>query len=700
MLVKNFNLFFILLASVFLLSSVRAQNSGRVDLSHFKKDSKVKVNVTGDRLDVSWPAEDGMMARLVFSLTENTPLFKSISLEKGNSVTKIASDLHPEFLMTIGKRDLISQNGWNIFFDKVFKKPYQAYRLQLQGRNAALSTSGSRTIIKIGEITAKDFRGVLEITLYNYSSLFNVAAAVMTQTDSTAIIYDAGLTGKGPALKKIGWFDTNDTYVSKDIQGGDSSTNVAVKYRAITAESANGSIAVFPAPHQYFYPLDEAFNLSFTWYGPNYRNLINEYGIGIRQDLKGDNRWVPWFNAPPGTIQKLNFFCLLGKSNGKDLLEQVKKYTHSDQYKKLDGFKTMASHFHNEYVMNNMMKGKASPGTPEFVSVFKKTGIDIVHLAEFHYTAHPRGPYETRLAELDSLFKLCKEASDPSFLLLPGEEPNEFFGGHWLELFPRPVYWIMSRAEGKPFVEENSKYGKIYHIGDKADMLRLLELENGIAWTAHPRTKGSTGFPDKYKDEPFFRSEHFLGAAWKAIPADLSQPRLGKRVFDLLDDMNNWGLKKKVIAEADLFSVTHHNEMYAHLNVNYLRLPKLPRYNDGWGEIIDVLRVGRFFSSTGEVLIPEFTVNGKGSGETVSKDHLTNAEVRFKLHWTFPLSFAEIISGDGKTTFRQRVDLSETNSFGDKTYTVKANLAGRKWARLEVWDVASNGAFTQSVYFE
>ncbi|MCK7553961.1 hypothetical protein MKQ70_02630 [Chitinophaga sedimenti] len=40
------------------------------------------------------------------------------------------------------------------------------------------------------------------------------------------------------------------------------------------------------------------------------------------------------------------------------------------------------------------------------------------------------------------------------------------------------------------------------------------------------------------------------------MPADLSKPRLGLRVLDLMDDMNNWGLKKTVICEADLFTIT------------------------------------------------------------------------------------------------------------------------------------------------
>ena len=113
----------------------------------------------------------------------------------------------------------------------------------------------------------------------------------------------------------------------------------------------------------------------------------------------------------------------------------------------------------------------------------------------------------------------------------------------------------MSRKEGMPFVTNDPKYGKVYRIGDKGDMLKLLQIENGLAWTAHARTKGSTGFPDAYKNEEFFKSDHFLGAAWKPMPADLSQEKLGLRVLDLMDDMNNWGLKKHVLGEADLFTI-------------------------------------------------------------------------------------------------------------------------------------------------
>ena len=56
-----------------------------------------------------------------------------------------------------------------------------------------------------------------------------------------------------------------------------------------------------------------------------------------------------------------------------------------------------------------------------------------------------------------------------------------------------------------------------------------------------PRIKASNWTPDIYRDEDFYLSDHWLGAAWKAMPADLSHDRLGRRVLDLLDDMANWG---------------------------------------------------------------------------------------------------------------------------------------------------------------
>jgi hypothetical protein len=672
----------------------------KVKTTKFSRKNEATFSASGNLLRFKWPAEDQRFAEVVLNMDPAEALFKSLSLITNGSAKVISTNLDPAFLLSIGKRDLMSQNGWNIFFDRVPLKPYKTYPVVLKKTNAEVITIGSRTVIRISSVSADKFSGHLEITFYDGSSLFNIAAVVSTSDDATAIVYDAGLVDKKSDWKNISWTNTTDEFVTNQIESTDTARNLAVKYRTVAAKGTHGAIAIFPAPHQYFYPLDEAFNLKFTWYGANYRNMINGFGMGIRQDLKGDNRYVPWFNAPPLTKQRLNFFCYLSEKDEQSAFSEIKKFTHNDSYVKLPGFKTMSSHFHNEFVMKVMMANKEMPDVPDFVKVFKKTGIDIVHLAEFHYTAHPQGPDELRLLELKMLYDMCKKYSDNQLLLLPGEEPNEFFGGHWLQFFPKEVYWIMSRKKGQPLFENHPVYGRIYHIGDKNDMLKLLEMENGLAWTAHARTKGSVNAPDVYKEEPFFKSDQFMGAAWKAMPADLSEPKLGKRVLDLLDDMNNWGEKKTVITEADLFTITPENEMYAHLNVNYLMMDKMPAYAEGWQPVLTAMQKGKFFSSTGEVLMPQLTINNKMSGETISLDKSGTANVKLKLNWTFPMNFIEVISGDGTKVYHDKIDLSDTRAFGDKLFQFKTKLNGRKWVRIEAWDIAANGAFSQTFYID
>jgi hypothetical protein len=219
-------------------------------------------------------------------------------------------------------------------------------------------------------------------------------------------------------------------------------------------------------------------------------------------------------------------------------------------------------------------------------------------------------------------------------------------------------------------------------------MMKLLEVEDGLAWTAHARIKASSWTPDIFRHEDFFISDHWLGAAWKAMPADLAHDRLGRRVLDLLDDMANWGNRKYVLGEVDVFKLDHTHELYGHMNINYLKLRHVPGFDQGWKGVLDCLRSASFFVSTGEVLIPEFAI----------KDEKDGRRFRASLRWTFPLRFAELVSGDGQKVYHQRLDLSYTSSFGEQTLELPVNLEGRTWARLEVWDIACNGAFTQPIW--
>jgi hypothetical protein len=400
---------------------------------------------------------------------------------------------------------------------------------------------------------------------------------------------------------------------------------------------------------------------------------------------------------------------LITRGSANEALEETLRFTHGDRFPHLEGYQTLTSHFHMA-IATAELEEKARGLTrsiPDFVGMFKDMGANMVHLAEFHGDGHPQDPGPRRLSELQALFDECRRLSDNDLLLIPGEEANVYLGlpqpgrnaGHWLYLFPRPVYWTMTRGAGQPFREAHPRLGPVYHVGSRGEMLDLLKIENGLAWTAHPRIKASSWAPDVYRKEDFFLSDHWLGAAWKAMPADLSHDRLGRRVLDLLDDMANWGQHKYVLGEVDVFKLDRTHELFGHMNVNYVQLKRTPSFDDGWKSVLEALREGRFFVSTGEILIPEFSLGGKQSGSTISLPQSNgHAELRAMLRWTFPLRFVEVISGNGVSVHRQRIDLSDTEPFGAKALNLELDVSRRTWVRLEAWDVACNGAFTQPIW--
>jgi hypothetical protein len=391
-------------------------------------------------------------------------------------------------------------------------------------------------------------------------------------------------------------------------------------------------------------------------------------------------------------------------------MRQVLKFTRGDRFAELPGYLTMTSHWHMaiaEATLKQRESG-AAPTVPELVGVFKRLGVNLVHLGEFHGDGHQRDPGPLRLPELATMFSECRRLSDDQLLLIPGEEINQFLGlpaperhpGHWMSLFPKPVYWTMVPEDERPFVEEHATYGRVYHVGRRADMIRLIKEENGLVWAAHPRIKASSWTPDIFRHEDFFLADYWLGAAWKAMPADLSRPKLGEAPLEVFSNMANWGNKKYMLGEVDVFKIDSTHELFGHMNVNYVRLPRVPRFDEGWQFVLDALRSGQFFVTTGEVLITDFQIDGKESGETLQLGRSGTATLRFDVQWTFPLNFAQIVTGDGRQVYRQTIDLSDTTAHGTRTVSVPVDLTDRYWVRLEVWDAAANGAFTQPVWVE
>ncbi len=691
--------------SVSLLIFASSNIAATIDRSGFKEGDGFSLETKSNALRLEWPADEGkgfieFDFRPQNTPTGRTPLIKSIGIRGKQAL----SNLDPHYILWVGPRDLERRKGWTIFFDRVQRKRYTAEKAFLEPENIKASRNHNIATIEISGLSSDSFSGSLAFIAYEGSPFIRMEARVSTEKEATAFLYHCGLSKRDINGETVHYIDPFGNSIDKKI-GSEFAAPLQTKYRSVAVASDSGSLGIMPPPHQFLYPLDFADNYGYNWSGLNYSDFIIGYSWGIRQPPIGDNRFAPWVNAAPGDLQKLPAFLVISDENGAANLEKIKSYTRSDSFKPLPGYKTFTSHYHIEHALDYIEKQKAQGVSgipqglenPEFVDVFKKMGVEIVHLAEFHKRATPGMATQPRLEQLKVLHEECARLSDEGFLLLPGEEPNVHLGGHWISFFPTPVNWVLNRPDGTPFEQEIEGFGKVYHVGSQEDVLKLFEKENGLMWTAHARIKSSTGFPDFYKDNQFFKSDHFLGAAWKAMPADYSRDMLGWRVLDLLDDMNNWGNRKQILGEVDIFKIYKGYELYGAMNINYIKLDQLPSYEEGWQPILDTIRAGSFFTTTGEILITDFSVNGKESGQVLQKK-LKKAKLSANLEWTFPLSHAEIVTGDGEEIFRQRIELLDTKEFNTKTLSQKIDLSNRAWVRIEVWDIAANGAFTQPVW--
>ena len=368
--------------------------------------------------------------------------------------------------------------------------------------------------------------------------------------------------------------------------------------------------------------------------------------------------------------------------------EAVLAYTHDDVFKPLPGFKVMAGHFHLDF--NEQLRDRGTLDyQPPWVAVFRALGINILYLGDFHDDSHPNDPGPERFKEQKAYFEGAQRVSDRDFLVMPAEEPNAYFGGHWWLLTPKPVYFSHAepRPAGQPFMENDPTYGEVYHVGSSADILNMVNREHGILWTTHPRTKSSEGYPDAYKDQPFFQSDRFIGASWESLPVDLSEKEECEvRCFGTQDDMSNWAPKAKfMIAEGDTYTKWPDDETYPQLAINYIKLDKVPLYNESWAPIIDGMQRGEFYGTTGEVLFHQWGVEGSGARSVYSAN----------IEYTYPLEFADLVWSDGTKVEHKYVDLTDTTPFGTREFKIPFDATGKKWVRFSVWDSAGNGAWVQ-----
>ena len=723
------------------------------NLGEYRAAQGLTASIANDMLTATWDGDPGQQVRVRFTVVGGVPTIQDIAVRaqaRGDWKT-VAAGLTPDFRVVTGRRRVTEQQlqplrqlkvdltpsivdriKWDAFWDAPLNvEPIEDTRTNaippLKGilnqpglprtpeeiarasalfssRGCDVTTNGARLEISFDGVQLGVFQGRLQYTIYKGTNLLEQEIVARTDVDSVAYKYEAGLKGLpiGPA-SRVAWRDVANNWQEYRFGGSGNASPVPLRAsnRLVVAEGPGGSVAAFPPPHNFFWSREVSFNQGYVWYR---KDSAATYSFGVRQPEaesypeemgRGEEDTRQNFalrSARPGTWQHMPIYLYVSAAPAEGAARGALAFTREDRFKGLPGYQVMATHFHTAMVGRLRRLGGLDARLHDF-DVMKAAGVNI--FAPIDGSGLGFGvPREDRLKTLADYYDAARRHSDRRFLIMPNEEGAAGgLGGHNDLLISHPVFWLTGRTADQPLVEDHPTYGKVYRIGGPADMMEMARRENLLIFMPHPRSKGSTGYPDAIKDRDYFRDEHYrgIGVRW-GMGLDGSELRLCEiRCQTLWDEMNNWLADvatppKFIQAITETYQQGPGDDFYANSPVNYVKLDALPAPGD-WSPIVNAMKRGDYFWTSGEVLISGYAVQGAGATRTIVAD----------LEWTFPLDFVEVVWGDGVKVDRQIISATDLPPLGRKHFEIPFDTAGKKWVRFAAWDTAGNGAMVQPV---
>ncbi|MBI2186866.1 MAG: hypothetical protein HYU37_07035 [Acidobacteria bacterium] len=721
------------------------------NLSEYRPTSGLTAAVAGDVLTTTWEGDAGQQVRLRLAVVGGVPTIQELAVRARGDWQIVASGLTPEYRVVTGLRrvteqqlqplrqlkveltqKLVDEIKWDAFWDAPLnvepientrtnaippvkgilnqpglpRRPEEIARASaaFAVRGCAVKTSGARLEIGFDGVRLGVFEGRLQYTVYRGTNLIEQEILARTEVDSVAYKYEAGLKGlRIDQASRVAWRDVAGNWQQYRF-GGAVNTGIVplrAENRLVIAESSGGSIAAFPPPHNFFWSREVSFNQGYVWYR---KDSASTYAFGVRQPEaeshademgRGEEDTRQNFalrSARPGTWQRMPLYLYVSAAPAEAAARGALAFTRDDRFKPLPGYQVMATHFHTAMVGRLRRLGGLDMRLHDF-DVVKAAGVNIFAPIDGSGLGFGQ-PREDRLKTLADYYEAARRHSDSNFLIMPNEEGAAGgLGGHNDLLISHPVFWTTGRTAGQPLVEDHPTYGRVYHVGSPADMMEMARRENLLVYMPHPRSKGSTGYPDAIHNRDYFLDDHYrgIGVRW-GMGLDGSEQRLCEiRCQTLWDEMNNWvadtpARLKFIQAITETYAQGPGDDFYANSPVNYVKLDAVPA-DGNWNPIIDAMKRGDYFWTSGEVLIPTYTVQGTGTKRTIV------AEVE----WTFPLEFVEVVWGDGMTTDRRIVSATDLAPHGRKRFEIPFDATGKKWVRFAAWDTAGNGAMAQPV---
>ena len=489
------------------LSIAQAANGDiACDLAGYKPQDGLKAQLRSSVLEVAWQGERREQLKASFAIQNGQPVVRELAARKeGRSWIALGQNLTPEFQVTTGKRrlsmqqvsplkelgvsltpEVVEREKWNAFWDAPLmvpgrdgtnvdlpRKPEEIRRAwaKYNASGCQVKTDGARIEITFPGVEAGIFSGSLQYTVYRGSNLLRQEVVAKTTEPSVAYKYVGGLKGFGITDNTtLVWRDTARGWQHYGFGGAVNSDPVGLRARNRLAilETNGGSLTVFPPSHKFFFSREIETNLGYVYYR---KDSDSSLSIGVRQpdrefgakpwgvsdavwnrrvgETRGHQNNFALYNAPPNTLQRMPVYFYLSPSDSRSTHQAVMAYTHDDVYKPMPGYKVLVSHFHFHF--NEQL---ADAGTideePTWLPVFRDLGINLAILADFHGDGHPNDTGKVRLDEQRVYFQGCERFSDRDLLLIPGEEPDRNFGGHYMFMFPQPLFFTHAKeASGR-----------------------------------------------------------------------------------------------------------------------------------------------------------------------------------------------------------------------------------------------------------
>lgn len=662
---------------------------------------------------VTWTGEDKLLWCAEMGIENGVPCIFNLNYKSNGTWMNLASNIKPEFKIVTGVRTKINpqrEKGlapnevldfqWDTYSDDPMSRKKEVKEANEIWNTTEMSSSvnGYEQIVSFNGLTLGQFFGSLELHFYEGSNLIRVEAVASTLDDGVCYLYHGGLNGFkpnklyyiSPKRKEIYENPGYHTNASPDRDR----ERVCARGRVLALQQPNGAIAVMPTPHRFVWGGQTENNVGY-----NYYNLLkdNNFSIGVRHNKEQEHfnvRW-PLFNAKPGTMQRMSFFLVVNSETVYSVHSMAMKYTNFDHLRPLNGYKRLGSHMH---IASQAAFQRDYRKQRPWELLIKENGFDIFSPCDFWAEGRCDDNKEGRKSDLERYHLTSHYVSTPDFLLVTGEEiaimgtdkDKQLIPFHFMIWPSKPMLYSRWRDEDQEFAEKLADGRTYYHLKSAMDVVEMCRRENAFIQMPHPDTKANDGLPYDCKNEPWFTDERWMGFGARMLPADNSVDHMFEgRIDRVWNDINNWAERPRyVMSELDTYTKVEESEedweLFPMTNCTYVQLDEIPS-SSNWDVLVNALREGKHFYSTGEVLLENYVIEDEKAVVTIS--------------WTFPLAYAECVYSDGEKVESLRIPMNDTLPYGRKTVEFSIPK-GMKWARVFATDIAWNSAFGMPIFLK